>query len=385
MAGSVPAGFLTACPFVFRPLLLLTSGLRSLLAQQSTMREEWCPNTDSFGHTCSLSDEATTIDDENQTNLSDTSSAASCSEERANELLDAELRCPLDRDAALELVTQALLKVAFGKMLLAEPTLQTRRVLELSCGNGFWCEALAREYLDQGLCIEVTGTDFKKPHVAKTVPEECRYVLADIEVDAMGSAESLDIIVSVANNGRVQDWRRLCKEAFRCLRPNGCIEFQGFDFSFRHKSKPSFSDQVLKNHFELLNRVAFHVAGTDLCPMSKLREILRPAGFEVDEHIKRRVYLTPQSRDQKEVDLARILRHCLSSSLRPLAYGLLTKKLGWTESQVEDHLQEVRQAIWAPDLTVYVKLEGIVAHRGLTPSLVTDEDTDTRSDLPLCE
>ena len=323
---------------------------------------------------------------------SDTSSDATCSEERVNDLLDAEKWFPVERDHTSELAIRGLLRIVSGKLLIAEPTIQTRRVLELNCGNGFWTELFARECLDQGLSVEVTGTDLTKP--TTLLPWNCNYVLANIATDSMGSPQTLDIIVSIANNGRVQDWRGLCEEAFRCLRPYGCIEFQGFDFSFQYASKPSFSDQVLKNHFELLGRVAFHMAGTDLCPMSKLEKILPAAGFQVDQHIIRRLYATPQSKDQKEVDSSQLLRYYLASSLRSLSYRLLTQKLGWAESQVEDHLQEVDQAIWAPDLTVYVELQWLVARRGfnnsmtrlaLTPSLATDEDTNISFESSSCE
>ncbi|KAL2016045.1 hypothetical protein VTK56DRAFT_4311 [Thermocarpiscus australiensis] len=110
--------------------------------------------------------------------------------------------------------------------LFRSPISAPTRVLDLKTGSGYWVDkvALVEESAD------VVGMDIAP--VQRATEPNCLFLFDNFNWEWNRAPRSFDLIRGDKLLGNVQDWARLFRNSFNCLRPDGFFELCGTPFSY---------------------------------------------------------------------------------------------------------------------------------------------------------
>ncbi|KAK4178875.1 S-adenosyl-L-methionine-dependent methyltransferase [Triangularia setosa] len=229
-----------------------------------------------------------------------------------------------------------MVKMLCGKLYFA-PVERPQQVLDIGTGTGIW----AIEMADEFETAEVLGVDLS-PHQPDWVPPNVKFMIDDVESPWLHPRNHFDYIHSRHTVMAIKDWPRLMR---RALEPGSWFEMQEvYHFPI------SVNDSMPANHpiaryWSLINEglenlgVNFHAAAG-----GKLANMMRDAGYvNVTERVLQIPIGTwPKNKVLKTVGL--YWRTILLDGIQAIALGPLTRGLGWSQSDVEMLLMEVRKA-----------------------------------------
>lgn len=97
-----------------------------------------------------------------------------------------------------------------------------QRVLDIGTGTGIW----AIDFADEFPSAHVIGTDIS-PIQPAWVPPNANFYIDDVEGEwVYRPDEAFDFIHCRGMGGSIQDWDKLCKQAYDNLKPGGWLELQ---------------------------------------------------------------------------------------------------------------------------------------------------------------
>ncbi|KAK4199611.1 S-adenosyl-L-methionine-dependent methyltransferase [Triangularia verruculosa] len=232
-----------------------------------------------------------------------------------------------------------MVKMLCGRLFFA-PIERPHEILDIGTGTGIW----AIEMADDFETAQVLGVDLS-PHQPEWVPPNVKFMIDDVESPWLHPRGHFDYIHSRHTVMAIKDWPRLMRRALECMRPGGWFEMQEvYHFPI------SLNDSMPANHpiaryWSLINEglgnlgVNFHSAAG-----GKLADMMRDVGFvNVTERVLQIPLGTwPKNKVLKTVGL--YWRTILLDGMQAIALGPLTRGLGWSQSDVEMLLMEVRKA-----------------------------------------
>ncbi|KAK6352199.1 hypothetical protein TWF730_009029 [Orbilia blumenaviensis] len=108
-----------------------------------------------------------------------------------------------------------------GKLHFAPISRNPQRILDLGTGSGKWAVDAADEYP----MAHVIATDIT-PIQPTVIPPNLEFLLQhDYNTDWNLPKNIFDLVFSRWNHLYIDDWRNFIRQAYRCLRPGGYIEF----------------------------------------------------------------------------------------------------------------------------------------------------------------
>ncbi|KAK0718886.1 S-adenosyl-L-methionine-dependent methyltransferase [Apiosordaria backusii] len=232
-----------------------------------------------------------------------------------------------------------MVKMLCGQLFFA-PIERPQEILDIGTGTGIWAIEMADEFES----AQVLGVDLS-PHQPDWVPPNVRFMIDDVESPWLHPRNHFDYIHSRHTVMAIKDWPRLMRRALECMRPGGWFEMQEV-YHFPISANDSMpANHPIARYWSLINEglenlgVNFHAAAG-----GKLANMMRDAGFvNVTERVLQIPIGTwPKNKVLKTVGL--YWRTILLDGIQAIALGPLTRGLGWSTSDVEMLLMEVRKA-----------------------------------------
>ncbi|KAK3356309.1 S-adenosyl-L-methionine-dependent methyltransferase [Lasiosphaeria hispida] len=263
---------------------------------------------------------------------------------------DAEYWAPNDekQNEGLDLHHHMTLLFHNDKLHVA-PLKNPQNVLDIGTGTGIWAIDFADEYPS----AIVTGTDIS-PIQPPWAPPNCKFELDDASLEWTFADNSFDYIHITQLIGCIEDWPKLYRQAYRCLKPGGWIEHT--DFTVRvltdDNSVPKDDPYKMWNQFfeqatEKTGR-SFHLAEEN-----KLADWLKESGFPSVQVENYRVPIGhwPAERKWKDVGL-----YSLAGFLQGLegyCIFLGTEVLGWHIDELRVFFAKMRTVMTNPKVHAY--------------------------------
>ncbi|KAK0641842.1 S-adenosylmethionine-dependent methyltransferase [Cercophora newfieldiana] len=255
---------------------------------------------------------------------------------------DAEYWGPNDdkQNNALDLHHHMSLLMHDGKLNLA-PIENPQAVLDVGTGTGIW----AMDFADQYPSAEVTGTDLS-PIQPQWTPPNCKFELDDASLEWTFADNSFDFIHIRYLLGSIEDWPKLYKQAFRCLKPGGWIEHTDSSVNIidNDNSLPKDNPYPAWNQF-------FVDAGKKIGKTFNVTENdqqidwAREAGFDNINLIKHKIPFGTWPAEKKWKEIGVFNQTASVEGLE--GYGLLvgTHILGWELTELQVFFAKVRSAM----------------------------------------
>lgn len=183
-----------------------------------------------------------------------------------------------DEQDRLDLLHHIFLMLLDGK-LYASPIVPAR-VLDVGTGTGIW----VLDFGDENPGSEVVGTDLS-PIQPSWVPPNVKFYIDDAESEWVYSPhERFNLIHARGLSGAINDWEKLCAQAYANLHPGGWLEFQEPMAWVESDDDTIERAHNLRNWQQLCNDAA-KIFKKEIKVGHTLRERLLGAGF-VDVHEK---------------------------------------------------------------------------------------------------
>ncbi|VBB80462.1 Putative Methylase involved in ubiquinone/menaquinone biosynthesis [Podospora comata] len=258
--------------------------------------------------------------------------------------------------------------------LFRSPVEDPDAVLDLGTGTGIW----ALDCADQFPAAEVIGTDLS-PIQPTWTPPNCRFELDDASLDWTFSADKFDLVHLRFLIGSIEDWPKLYRQAYRCLKPGGWLEHT--DFTIRIASDDgSIPIEDPKHPYAIWNRI-FAEAGEKIgrtflvSDKGKNAEWMKEAGFPGPfnvEHYKLPLGTWPKDKKWKEVG-AFNKQSCLEG-LEGYVLYLAVKILGWKFEEVQVLCSKMRSALANPNYHAYYGCSTVWTQKPLDEQAVGDAE-----------
>lgn len=188
------------------------------------------------------------------------------------------------------------------------------------------------------------------------VPPNVRFMVDDAESEWLQPPNYFDYVHMRHTIMAIKDWPKLMKQAFDHIRPGGWMELQEINHF-----PISSNDSMTQNHpaaqfWNLINE-ALTSDGVDFKAASngRLVSVMKEAGFV---NVTEKVFHVPIGTWPKNKVLKQVgvfWRTILLNGLQAIAMRPLTK-LGWSPTQVEIDLIEVRKAHWDNSTLMYMPM-----------------------------
>ncbi|KAK1828493.1 Phosphoethanolamine N-methyltransferase [Podospora conica] len=232
-------------------------------------------------------------------------------------------------------------------------------VLDLGTGTGIWAIELADKYPE----ARITGIDLS-PIQPNFVPENARFFVDDFEMEWVDPENTYDFIHIRHTLHCVRDPRKLVQRALRHLKPGGYFEVQQLDYQLQcdddslSPSKPS----ALRDFIRFMEGGLAAYGGFDMRAIAALPALMRDAGFE-DVRVRRhKCPIGTWARDKRLRMCGMFMRTAILDGLRGLSRRPLTA-LGWTPTQIEMFLIEVRKSVSDQEAHAYLNYDVVYGRK----------------------
>jgi SAM-dependent methyltransferase len=272
----------------------------------------------------------------------------------------------------LDLLHHIFMLMLGGKLSDVPFTKPPARVLDLGTGTGIW----AIDYADENPESYVLGTDLS-PIQPTWVPPNAKFYIDDAESDWVYSPdERFDFIHCRGMSGSINDWDRLCEQAYTHLVPGGWVEFQEPDAWFDSDDDTIEKAQNIRHWQELINEAAA-VFKKDVRIADSLKQRMIDRGFvDVQERIVKvstspvtvqlphyithvltpsKVPIGPWPKDPKMKEIGRYQREHTAMGIEPYTLGFIGKVLGWSEQECKIFIAKVVNEVRDRSLHLYIR------------------------------
>jgi len=225
---------------------------------------------------------------------------------------------------------------------------QHRQTAKIISGDGLLTDTFSTpnsDFADEFPSSEVVGIDLA-PTQPSWVPPNCRFELDDASRPWTFDDESFDYIHIRWMMGCFEDWVRVYKECFRCLKPGGWVEHIDCSTVIRSNNNTIPEDSIWTDWTRAFTEVANKTGRT-------LRIIdddiyagwMKEAGFE-DVHTK--PIVTPIGSwpaEPRMKEIGQFNKLAAEMGLEGYVLYLMTTVLGWEYEEVQVWLAKVRQGL----------------------------------------
>ncbi|KAL2214974.1 S-adenosyl-L-methionine-dependent methyltransferase [Thermoascus aurantiacus ATCC 26904] len=230
----------------------------------------------------------------------------------------------LDR---LDMIHEMMLTLMDRKLFFAPIGPSPQRVYDVATGTGIWAIQFAEEFPS----AEVIGSDLS-PSQPNMIPPNVKFIVDDIEDEWLYENDSFDFIHARFLVFSIRDFPKLIKQAYKCTKPGGWVEFQDWDPICRSEDGTTIGTAI-EDYFKLMIE-GYGNQGYETCPGPKLEQWLRDAGFQDIKAKKLRIPMGTWPKDKKFKALGAWNLMQAETGFEAGAMALLTRFHGWSADEV---------------------------------------------------
>ncbi|KAL5603809.1 hypothetical protein FOVSG1_006559 [Fusarium oxysporum f. sp. vasinfectum] len=238
-------------------------------------------------------------------------------------------------------INHHMLDLALDNKLFLAPLKNAQTVLDVGTGTGIWAIDFADEFPE----AEVTGIDLS-PTQPTWVPPNCKFELDDASQDWTFPDNTFDYIHIRYMIGCFQDWSKLYRECFRCLKPGGWLEHLECSTHVQSDDGSLPADSVWAEWREIFACAGEKTGQTfEVIDDDNWIKWMNEAGFS---NIQRKMIKTPIGgwpADKKWKEVGQFNRVSLETGLEGFGLYMLTNVMDWEYNKVQVWLTRVREAL----------------------------------------
>lgn len=164
-------------------------------------------------------------------------------------------------------------------------------------------------------------------------------------------------MISVA----IRDWDYFLDQCVNALKPGGYLEFQEWSAPFGCDDGSAPLDSPFMR-WGSDGKGAAVKAGIDTGAANKLPGWFRHRGLEDVNNIKTKWPIGPWPKGKKEKRIGRLFLRDMLEALKASSLGLYTRVLGWSEEQLDEFLEEVKEDMVNPQRHCYMPM-CVISHQ----------------------
>ncbi|KAL7275609.1 hypothetical protein RUND412_001442 [Rhizina undulata] len=225
-----------------------------------------------------------------------------------------------------------------------------QRVLDIGTGSGIW----SMDFADQYPSAEVIGVDLS-PIQPTWVPPNLKFEVDDIEEEWSYADGTFDLIFIRHMAGFIDDWPKLYRQAFRCLKPGGWIELHDFR-DFFNSDDGSMPPDCNVLDWEKSWEKATNDCGREWQKVAPAMEAaLNEVGcVDVGLIVKKLpIGRWPKQKRQKEIGM--FWRQQCLDGIDGVSLALFTRILGWDMEKFDTYMEDVHADLANPNYHMYSK------------------------------
>jgi SAM-dependent methyltransferase len=279
----------------------------------------------------------------------------------------------------LDLLHHIFMLMLGGKLSDVPFTKPPARVLDVGTGTGIW----AIDYADENPDSFVLGTDLS-PIQPTWVPPNAKFYIDDAESEWVYSPdEHFDFIHVRGMSGSINDWDRLCQQAYAHVVPGGWVEFQEPE-AWVASDDDTMSRATNTDQWQKLVNDAAKVFQKEIRIADSLKQRMINQGFvDVQERIVKvcliccfpvlspslphfqptrsailirfQVPIGPWPKDPQMKEIGRYQREHMSMGIEPYTLGFIGKVLGWSEQECKILIAKVVNEVRDRSLHLYIR------------------------------
>jgi SAM-dependent methyltransferase len=246
-------------------------------------------------------------------------------------------------------------RLTLGGGLHISPVPQNaKHVLDVGTGPGTWAIDFAEAYPD----TQVLGTDLSPIQPTEGVPKNLTFMMHNAE-EEWDFPNKFDFVHARMIVMGIHDWPKFFANAWHALEPGGWLEVSNAVWPVRvHEdgdSIPEHSSYLYK--WSALTKAAALNDGIDIDLSRRYGPMLEAQGF-VNVRVEQIQWpCSPWAKGEVEKLLGMWMVPNMRGFIRPSAQALLTKRLGWSDEQVDELVRLAEPESENPANRFYIQLQ----------------------------